>query len=228
MSNISSMSNIESGTQDSNRCYASVVSNNFSQIETAINSNALNSDNYGESQVRSNHISESQLQSYHISDGAVVREKLQASVAIQESHINWASSANGVKLLRISTNIPAGGIEVARYSTTGVQSSGSSGTIRSMTWQLAFSDAIDGAPSFSEAPTFIAQPIIQYASSDISTDIRLGAKKANGGGSYLPYVGVNLLGSDSCVVEFRFSAGNYSQDSHNVSVYAAVIGAKSG
>jgi hypothetical protein len=138
---------------------ATVVSNNFDKIKAAINSNALNSENYGRSAVKSQnidanavlsqHISNSQILSQHLSNNAVVHDKL-----------NFASASDGARILQIgagAASMPAGG--VAMCAVTQAATMASNATSLALTHE--YTDGIWGDPGYTGPPTIGGAPIFQ-------------------------------------------------------------------
>ena len=116
MANISDIVNINSG----DAVLASVVSGNFSEILVAVNSNALDSDNYGQSSVLSQHISTNAILSQHISNSQIVSGKISDNAVVHDK-LNFASASDGVRVLQIgaaSSDLPANGVAACRLSNT--------------------------------------------------------------------------------------------------------------
>ena len=146
MANIESFNVINAG----DFVFASVVSENFTRIAAAINSNNLNSENYGVSSVRSQNIQTAAIGVGHIQQNAVVAFHISAGAVLHEK-VQFASNADGVRILQIgaaSSDMPANGVIGGRYTNTlAVAASTASHNI-------AFSDALDGAPGFTGDPQF--------------------------------------------------------------------------
>jgi len=152
MANIISISAINSD----DAVLAEPVSNNFSRILDAINSNALDGNNYGESTIKSQHISTNAILSVHLTDGAVVSQKL-ATEAVIQAHLNFASTDAGVQLVRIgaaASNMPAAGVEMARI--TGTVSL--TDTTVAVTFSAPWANAIEGDPAFTAPPEPMGAP----------------------------------------------------------------------
>ncbi len=144
MANIQNFNVISSGDS----VLATVVSKNFSYIEQVLNSNGLDSDNYGVSTVLSQHVRTNAILSQHISDNAVVAAKITAG-AIIHSKLNLSSVSDGVRVLQVgaaASDMPAGGVMHARMTQT-FATGASTGT-----QGFTFSDAIDGDPVFTADP----------------------------------------------------------------------------
>ena len=150
MGNIVNMSAINSG----DAVLAEPVSNNFSQIVAAINSNALDGNNYGESTIKSQHISTNAILAAHLTAGAVVSQKI-ATEAVIHPHINYKSSDNGVRFVRIgasASDMPASGVEMARVTGTLAVAASTA------TFSVAWSSAMEGDPAFTAPPEPMGMP----------------------------------------------------------------------
>lgn len=216
MANISGYGAIASGTASSNLCLASVMSNNFAQIETAINSNKLNSDNYGASALLGSHINTSQIQSYHISAGQIRGTNIVSGILV-ESHMNYASSADGVRVLRVggvSSDMPANGVAFVRHSYTFPINAGESST------NVTFSCG-KALTTFTDTPMLLAMPIAKFPTAQVA-DTRL--------------FGGNLCGIHRAMIKDMDSAtGNLElyllssmTSNHSGTVYFVLAGALSG
>lgn len=152
MANISQFAAISAG----DAVLASVVSGNFTKIEAAVNSNALNGDNYGQSSILSQHISTSAVFSQHLGNSAVFSQHLNTG-AVLEANMNYASSDGGAQVVRIgdvASNMPANGVALARITQTHHVNSVSTAV---MTFN--FSGAVDGDPGFTAAPIPAGNPV---------------------------------------------------------------------
>ncbi len=181
MANISAYGAISSG----NAVLASVVSDNFTKIAAAVNSNALNSQNYGQSAILSQHISTAAIQSQHISNSAVVSahignnaiqsQHISNSVvqsnhievgAIRQNHMIYKSSDSGVRIVQIgdvASNMPAGGVRFSRITAAISQSD----TVKVPVTYVYSNVAVDGDPGFTADPILAGNPIFQFgATSD--------------------------------------------------------------
>jgi hypothetical protein len=179
MGNIDAYNAISSG----DAVLATVVSGNFSKIEAAINSNALNSENYGQSSILSDHISTNQILSQHLADGAVVSAKISDNAvvsakisdsavvkgkiganAITQGHMLFNTTDDGVRAVQIgaaASDLPAGGVHNARLTKEVEQSA----SIMSVTFN--FSDAIDGNPAFTAIPIVCGNPVAVVSASTV-------------------------------------------------------------
>ena len=210
------MSVIANGSASSNLCLASVVSNNFSQIATAVNSNRLNSENYGVAAVMSQNILTAEMKSSHVSNSQVYSTHFSA-VTFRESHVNYKSSDAGARFLRLGptfASLPAKGMEIARYSSAMTFTSGTDNS-HSESWSFSFNQAIDGAPSFITTPHIFAQPYFMYTGT-----------LANVTSQGQRYRQISSINSSGCSVVFSFII-DFSQNAP-VTAYAAFIGAASG
>ena len=166
---------------------ADVVSNNFSQIEVAINSNALDSTNYGLSAILASHIATKAILSQHLSDSAVAANKIN-TLAIVHGKVNYASSDNGVRVLQvgsISSNMPANGVFGARVSETIAI------TTDDQPFTHHFSKSPEGDPGFTATPIINGTPLVQFSN---STDIAPTS------------VIISAMDSKSCKALYNFSA----------------------
>lgn len=227
MANISGYMPIANGTADSNRVYASVVSNNFAQIESAINSNALNSQNYSSSGLYGSHIQSSQVQSLHFGNGAVYSSHLPTSVIV-ESHMNYKSSDNGVRVARVggvASNMPAYGVQAARYLVAATYASdaalqaASSDAVRHEV-SVAFTNAFADSPAFTAAPYFLGEPIVSFGTAAQADTAIFGTNYAGPSKAL-----VKGLASDSCKIEFVYEVSN--TETYECAVYFALLGDKS-
>lgn len=227
MANISGYSAIANGTADSNRPYASVMSNNFSQIAVAINSNALNSANYSTSALLSSHIQTSQIQSYHIAQNQVLGAHLSGGVIV-ESNMNYKSASDGVRVIRyggVSSNCPAYGVQIARYvipatyATDGDVMAASDDPLRHQL-SMAFTDGYADVPSFTAAPYFLGEPVIVFGTAAQADSAIFGTNYAGPSKVF-----VKGLDSESCLIEFAYAVSN--DNTYQCNVYFAVMGAKS-
>ena len=151
MANISNIQNIVSG----DAVLASVVSNNFSQIVVAVNSNALNSQNYGVSSIKSQNIGTGAILSQHIGQLQVGSAKI-ADGGVVHSKLNFKSSDGGVRLIQVgaaASNMPANGVEFVRVSKTYNLSA------NPVTVILEFSNGMEGAAGFTASPTVLGEPL---------------------------------------------------------------------
>lgn len=183
MANISAISAINTG----DAVLASVVSNNFSQVLVAVNSSALNSQNYGISSIRSSNLSTDAVLSQHISNSQVVSQKISDN-AVVHAKIDFASSDNGARILQIgaaSSDMPLNGVIGARITQT-LAIAASTATQR-----IQWSDAIDGNPGFTGNPQVGTPQFVVAASTDSAP------------------VAIQMTALDSVSADFRyvFSAG---------------------
>jgi hypothetical protein len=229
MANISGYIEIANGTASSNRCYASVVSNNFSQIAVAVNSNALNSENYSRSALYGSHVADSQIQSYHLAQNQIPAHMISVG-AIVESHMNYASSASGVRVLRVggvASKMPASGAQIARYVIPHTYTSYDSNVMAAATdpvrnqITVVFSEAYGGIPAFSSAPYFLAEPVVSFTT-NVTSDTAL----FNADNCGVCQVLIKNLGAVSCEMEFVYRLSN--TNTHAANVVFAVIGDKNG
>jgi hypothetical protein len=159
MANIAAYNAISSGDD----VLASVVSDNFDKISAAINSNALDSDNYGLSSILSQHISTGAILSQHFSNSAIVSQKI-ATSAVVNTHMNYASASGGVRAVQVPSAPPALGVIAARVSQTMTLTASASAT----TAAIQFSDCPDGSPAFTATPQ-VGIPAIIATGSDVQT-----------------------------------------------------------
>lgn len=213
MSNVSSMSPIVDGTATSNLCLASVVSANFSKFIPAINSNALNSQNYGISQVRSEHILTSEFKSTHLSNSQVYSVHF-SNVTFRESHVNYASSATGARFLRIgptNASVPASGIVIQHYSTATTMTTGTNVTI---SWPITLTKPGGTEYAFGGVPWPVGTPYGQVS----ETTTRFGA-------GFRGHDIINL-GSQFCTVVFTHALSQVS--AVNLTLHAQFMGPGNG
>lgn len=199
MSNILKYDNISSGDD----VLASPVSNNFTRIAAAVNSSALNSDNYGQSSILSQHISTGAILSQHLGNNAVLSQHISAS-AVRQDEMNYASSDSGARVVQIgevASKLPSGGVMFARMLEVISQSD-----TNTVPFTHVFSKAQDGNPNFTNTPIMAGTPIMQYAN---STDIGPVA------------VIISAINSASAVMIYSWSV---TQDNTGFLVHFGVIG----
>lgn len=170
MANIASFDAINAG----DAVLASVVSNNFAKIAAAVNSNALDSNNYGISSILSQHISTGQIVSQHIFDGAVGSANLEEE-AVVHAKVNFASSDGGVRILQIgdaASNMPANGVIAGRYS----QTLAIAGSTAAETF--VFINALDGDPGFTGPPQ-VGNPMFIVLSATDSSPVAYNLSAIN-------------------------------------------------
>lgn len=202
MANIANFDGIASGDAP----LASVVSNNFTKIAAAINSNALNSDNYGISSIKSQHISTAQILSQHLANEAVVADNLSAG-AVVHAKVNFASSDDGVRALQIgsvSSDMPVHGVIAGRYTQTVAIAS----TAVTLAQTIAWTDAIDGNPGFTGNPQF-GNPMFQVSATDLSAPVAYN---------------VTSLNSVNAIFAYAFSAS--AGTAHTATVNLVAVGPK--
>ncbi len=201
MANISAIQNINSG----DAVLASVVSNNFSQVLVAVNSNALNSDNYGQSSILSQHVSTGAILSQHISNSQVNEAKISDS-AVVHAKMNFASTDSGVRVVQIgdeASDMPAGGVIGGRLTQTLVLSTDANYSVTH-----TFADCADGDPAFTAAPVLCGVPIWQFgATSDF------GPRRTM----------ISAIDANSVVMIYGFTA---TQDGVSATVHLGVEGPK--
>jgi hypothetical protein len=159
MANVPSLNAISSGTP----AVASAVSDNFDKISQAINSGALNSENYGADSILSQ----------HIANDAVVAAKVRAS-QMRHNHLDFVISNGGVRVPQIGNsdnNLPANGVVIGRYTATLFVGSGAVSASRYVSW----GNAIDGDPGFTETPVMCGAPVIYatHASAQVPTGVMI-------------------------------------------------------
>ncbi len=221
MANISAYDAISSG----DAVLASVVSGNFTKIAAAVNSNALNSQNYGQSSILSQHISTEAIQSQHISNSAVVSQHIANNAvqsqhisnsvvqsnhievgAIRQNHMIYASNDSGVRIVQIgdvASNMPAGGVRFARISVTVTQSD----TVKVTVTYVYSNVAVDGDPAFTNDPIIAGNPIFQF-----------GATSDEG-----PYRhAISAINSVSAVIVHEFSGSQAATGTVNFGVLGPV------
>lgn len=144
-----------SGIVASDAVIAEPVTFNFSAIQTALNSNALNSLNYKSSGVASNNIITNAILSQHVTVSDIPQAKIAAG-AVLHSNLNFANS-NACSMLRIgaaSSNMPVNGVRVANITFTAVGNTDGDWFSFSAPW----SSAVYGDPSFTSTPNVIGFP----------------------------------------------------------------------
>lgn len=183
MVNIASISAIQSG----DGIFADVVTNNFSQVQIALNSSAVNSENYGNSSIQSNKISTSQILSQHLSNSQVVSGKF-TDAAIVQTHMDYAQIDGGVKVLQwgsVSSDMPAEGVADAFLSQTLALDSVNTHVITH-----AWSDSLWGDPGYTGSP-YVRQPVFQLAAASDSSPLNCN---------------MTALDSVSAVIKYYYSA----------------------
>ena len=181
MANIASFDAIKSG----DAVLASVVSNNFTKIAAAVNSNALDSNNYGISSILSQHISTGQIVSQHILAGGVGSANL-GQKAVVHDKMNFASSDGGVRVLQIgdaASNMPANGVIAGRYSQT-LAITHTDGTAEQT---FAFTNAIDGSPGFTGTPQ-VGNPAFLVPAATDSAPVAYNLTALNSNSAVFQYV----------------------------------------
>lgn len=133
---------------------ATTMSTNFQNILNTMNSNGLDSVNYGTSSFESRHISHEQIISQHFSNNAIVSAKLSDS-AIIHPHINFASSDNGVRALQIGQL--GDNIRACRFSQTYAFAGAATVSARA-----EFTNAIDGSPAYTATPVIAGEAQVQH------------------------------------------------------------------
>ena len=199
MSNILKYDNISDG----DAVLASPVSNNFTRIAAAVNSSALNSDNYGQSSILSQHISTGAILSQHLGNNAVLSQHISAA-AIRQTEMNYISSDSGARVVQIgevASKMPAGGVMYARLIEVISQSD-----TKTVAFTHVFSKAEEGDPNFTANPILAGTPLMQYAN---STDQGPSAAV------------ISALNSNSVVMIYSWSA---TQDNAAFLVHVGVIG----
>jgi hypothetical protein len=181
---------ITSADNTADNFIATVISTNFNNIATVVNSGGLDSVNYGLSsaltsntdgdaimssnvshnQIVSQHLSnslaasqkfgDSAVMSKHFADGAVVPAKLNSG-CVQAPNIDYNSGDNGVRMLQIGeTPEGAGGVVAARITHSFGFTLTNPDTVVAT---ISWANAIDGDPGFTAPPTFCAEPIADVA-----------------------------------------------------------------
>lgn len=157
MGNIRNLSAISS----SDAVFASPMTNNFSQAVVAINSSALNSDNYAQTSIKSQHVQPNAILSQHISAGAVPIAKFSSNCIVHDNfgYIRANSGVDFIHMGNAASNMPANGMRLGHYSFTAENTSNVS-VLFTVTW----SDALHGNPAFTTTPYFLGQPTFQVHS----------------------------------------------------------------
>lgn len=167
MSNIATFTPIVAGET----CRAATVQSNFDKIASAINSNALNSDNYGLSAVVSANISNSAIESQHFANSQIGYDKISETQVINHNMMNFNSSDGGVMVMQLggtdSTGYPASGVRIARL-TKAISITDEYATWAPISFGISFSDAVDGNPQFTTTPVFLGVPAIEIGDEAIA------------------------------------------------------------
>jgi hypothetical protein len=202
-------------------CYASVISDKFSDIQGVL-SGKLDSENYKDANVLSQHISSDAVRSQHISDSQVVGFSLHA---VQEKHMDYASSNTGARVLRYGVastdgGMRPGGVAAARMTQTFGVPSNTSQPNATFSFTAKFSNAIEGEPSFFANPN-VNQPQIFFPGSQ-STNTRTFLQ----GGNMGPFV-IQITGLDTEGVSFRVrhNSSLAASDTYVCTAYFVAIGA---
>jgi hypothetical protein len=178
MANINKMSQIKSG----DAVLQEVFSNNFSRIEIAINSNAVDGNNYSDSSIESGKIATGNILSQHLSNSGLASADISAG-AVVNAKVNYATASNGILAMRVDSQLPA----IARITGTAAL------TTTSAQITVNWSSAIDGDPVFVAAPE-IGTPLFSFSDS-----------ASNG----LERVRITAIDSDSAQMNIGFH-DNYS------------------
>lgn len=187
MSNVT-FNAITSASEGAGNFVASTMSNtdgtgNFDKLIAAVNSHALNSDNYGTgaSGFARSHISGEQIGSALINDDAVVKGKFWSG-AVREIHMNYTASDNGVRCIMVgrgssatTPSLPQNGVRMGVFSkaVTFVHSNTTSGGANStnhysVSAHIDFnSDTAYGSAAFTATPVLAAKPLISHGHSNI-------------------------------------------------------------
>jgi len=99
------------GINDGDAVLATVVSNNFDKIVEALNSNALNSENYGISAVKSQNIDSNAILSQHISNSQIASQHI-SSNAVRHANVEFATASDGLRVVQVgnsASNLPVNG-----------------------------------------------------------------------------------------------------------------------
>lgn len=158
MGNIRHLSAVRSGDSP----LADVMSNNFNQAVIAINSNALDSNNYGLSNIASNHIANVAIRNAHLVQSAIGSQHI-ADNAVINADVKYEQENAGVKILRIgdvASNMPANGVGMVRISHTFSQDS-----FNSYVATISWNEAQDGFNSFTATPLIAGEPVFNITDS---------------------------------------------------------------
>jgi hypothetical protein len=152
MALINKMSQIKSG----DAVLQEVFSNNFSRIEIAVNSSAIDGNNYSDSSIQSGKIATGNILSQHLSNSGLASADI-STAAVVNAKVNYASASNGIQALRVDSQYPF----MARVTGT------LNATTSSANLTVQWSSAIDGDPGFSESP-IVATPGILLSDSALT------------------------------------------------------------
>lgn len=130
---------------------------NFQKLRDAVNL-ALNSDNYSANGFLSQHIRPGQVNSVHVSASQINSAKV-STEQFQHAHMNFRSVDNGVRVLQVGPSPPTNGLMYARIT----KSSAFGGATGTGSLAIAFADAIDGDPGFTDTPTLRCRPGVEVA-----------------------------------------------------------------
>jgi len=152
--NIRNMSAISSG----DAVLAAPMTNNFSQVVLALNSSAMNSDNYGQSSIKSQNVQSNAILAQHLSAHGFPVQKF-SSACLVHDNFNFNRTDKGVQLAiagMVASLMPANGVRLGVYTWTQAQIATGEFSI-TVNW----SNAIHGNPSFTTTPYFVGQPVFQ-------------------------------------------------------------------
>lgn len=147
---------------------ASVISTNYNNVATVINSRGLDSDNYGASAILGGNIGHIAIlgivggTNFHMASSAVVSQKL-ANNAVLHKHLMKLGSSNDL-VRTIFLGVGAKGNKHQRYSVTYQAAAVTKDTVT-----VQFSDALDWGTSdspFTETPVIAAVPAVQVSQTD--------------------------------------------------------------
>lgn len=152
--------NIVSASGGTGNFIASVISTNYNNVATIMNSGGLDSDNYGVSAIKSSNIVHNAIAGVsHMADNAIVSAKIKDStMRNREFHFGGLAGEAVVRIVQLG----AGADNNKHHRISAVYTSPGSST--SLTPALQFSDALDwGATDspFTETPVIAAAPALQ-------------------------------------------------------------------
>jgi hypothetical protein len=165
------------------------MTNNFSQVMLAINSSALNSENYGQSSIKSQNVQANAVLAQHLSAAGFPNAKFSSRVLVADN-FNYRSAAGGVDFIRIglvASKMPANGVRLGVYSFTMPNTATNSAYVST---RVYWSNAIHGNPSFSTTPIAFGVPAFVVHSTSGSSPLG---------------VHVYSMGSQSCIIMARLT-----------------------
>lgn len=184
---------------------ASVVSRNFQNLVSAMNSGSLNSDNYGTGTngFQSQHIAVGNVVSNHFSDSQFIAGKV-ATSQILHSHIFYRTSDSGIMALQMPKNGPAGGMRFAQVTHPATFTTGPA--VVTDQWTVVYSSqGLYGNPGFVSTPYLLGKPILATATLSTPAVIDVFMIRTMNSDSMVAYVKYNTLAAVSSVMTLTAS-----------------------